>query len=372
MVQQTIELINADALIGLKPIKSDSIDTITTSPPYYGLRDYQVDGQIGAESTLEEYLDRLLSVTQELQRVLKPTGVMFWNHGDSYNSNKCLTMQNERLMIRLIDDQDWILRNFNIWYKPNGMPSSATDRFTNKYEPVYMLTKEQKYYFDLDAVRIPAKYQEVWSRKGSGKGTPYESTGNNPRSRWGLTKHEIATQRTSGSYSDPLHTKPVHPSGMKNPGDVWTIPTQPHKDAHFAIYPDALIEPVIKAACPAKICPECGWVRERIVKEIRGDVVKSIVVSKDNCNPKSGGSTYRPLIDKYTIGWTSCDCDAGWIPGTVLDPFAGTGTTMKVAKKLGRNTIGIELSEEYCKIIKRNLLFHQHTLGNIENIFTKL
>lgn len=398
---QNITLINADVIDGLKSIDKDSVDTVITSPPYWSLRDYQADGQIGMESTIEEYHNRLLAVTAELKRVMKPSGVLFWNHGDSYGGSggsggdytegglregqpkvkgsagtpKCLTMQNERLIMQMIDSQGWILRNRIIWHKPNGMPSSARDRFTNKYEPVYMLTKESKYHFDIDAVRVPAKYQEVWSRKGSAPGTPYETTGNNPRARWGLTKHEIATGRTSGSYSDPLHTKSVHPSGMKNPGDVWKIPTQPHKDAHFAIFPDKLVIPMIKAGCPAKVCPECGFIRERITERYKaiydgpshqfGD--KSHGGMKTNVNDKQ-----TPYYAAKTTGYTSCDCDAGWNPGIVLDPFAGSGTTLKVAKELGRSATGIELSEEYCDIIKRNLLFHQHTFGNIVNEFVKL
>ena len=337
-------------IAGLKSIDKNSVDTVITSPPYWSLRDYLTDGQIGMESTLEEYHERLLEVTAHLKRVMKPTGVMFWNHGDSYGGSggsggdydkdgmragqpkvgpaggtpKCLTMQNSRLIIKMIDQQGWILRNMNIWHKPNGMPSSARDRFTNKYEPVYMLTKEPKYHFDLDAIRVPAKYQEVWSRKGSAPGTPYETTGNNPRARWGSTRDEVKSDTDDKSFS------------MKNPGDVvemtqvdwinycydlWDtfaekqgdvlkIPTQPHKDAHFAIFPDKLVEPLIKAGCP----------KDRVV----------------------------------------------------LDPFAGSGTTMKNAKLLGRSTIGIEISEEYCDIIKRNLLFHQYTFGNIVNKFVEL
>ena len=400
---QNIHLINSDVITGLKSIDNNSIDTIITSPPYWGLRNYQVDGQIGIEPTLKEFHERLLDVTAQLKRVMKPTGVLFWNMGDSYGGSggsggdyndgglregqpkvgksggmaKCLIMQNERLIIKMIDDQGWILRNRIIWNKPNGMPSSASDRFTNKYEPVYMLVKNKKYHFDLDAVRVPAKYQEVWSRKGSEKGTPYETTGNNPRSRWGLTKHEIATQRTSGSYSDPLHTKPIHPSGMKNPGDVWTIPTQPHKDAHFAIFPDALVEPMIKAGCSLNVCPKCGVVRERVTireninpRKINGVPNSNEVYSSNNGIPKTGSRCEDTL--HHTVGWTTCRCDAGWEPGTVLDPFAGSGTTMKVAKSLGYNVIGIELNPEYCKIIKKNLLFYQNTLGNIVNEFTVL
>jgi len=388
---QNIHLINADVITGLKSIDNDSIDTIITSPPYWNLRDYQVDGQIGMEPTLVEFHERLLAVTAQLKRVMKPTGVLFWNMGDSYGGSggsggdyndgglregqpkvghsggvpKCLTMQNERLIMRMIDDQDWILRNRIIWYKPNGMPSSAQDRFTGKYEPVYMLTKRSKYHFDLDSVKIPAKFQEVWSRKGSAPGTPYESTGNNPRSRWGSTKEEMK----SGVNPDGF--------GMKNPGDVWTISTQPHKDAHFAIFPDDLVEPMIKAGCPLKVCPKCGFIQERITKreninprKINGVVNNNEVYSRDDGIPKTGSRCGDTLY--HTTGYTSCDCNADYEPGIVLDPFAGSGTTMRVAKALGRSTIGIELNPEYCKIIKKNLLFHQNTLGNIVNKFTVL
>ena len=375
-MKQTIQLINADIIDGLKSIKKNSIDTIITSPPYWGLRNYQVDGQIGMEPTLGEYHDRLLEVTTECKRVLKSTGVIFWNHGDSYGGSggsggdynrgglrdgqpkvgrsvgttpKCITMQNERLIIRMIDEQGWILRNRIIWHKPNGMPSSAHDRFTGKYEPVYMLVKNQKYHFDLDAVRVPATYQEPWSRKDS---SPPETQGNNPRAQWGLTNE----------------------SRMKNPDDVWKIPTQPHKDAHFAIFPGTLVEPMIKAACPTKVCSECGFIQERIIDKtiLKPRIIDGIPDSNTTYSdgvPETG-SRFGDSI--HTTGWTSCDCDVGWDPGIVLDPFAGSGTTMKVAKKLGRNAIGIELNPDYCKIIKKNLLFYQHTLGNIENIFTEL
>ena len=367
-----------------------SVDTVITSPPYWGLRDYGVDGQIGLEPTLEEYHGRMLEVTAECMRVLKPTGVMFWNHGDSYGGSasqgfggkggtyadmsphgrkrpkmvdKCLTMQNERLTIRMIDEQGWILRNRIIWNKPNGMPSSVADRFSNKYEPVYMLVKSKKYWFDLDAVRVPAKYAEVWSRKGAGKDTPYAQ--NNPRSRWGLTKHEIATQRTSGSYSDPLHHKPLHPLG-KNPGDVWTIPTQPYSEAHFATFPTALIEPMLRAACPAEICPVCGLARERIVDR---EFVPQQDVSEDkgvrganDQKPMDASNQWqgspRGTTAHHTAGWTSCDCDAGWVAGTVLDPFCGSGTVLEVCRLLNRNAIGFELNPEYEPLIRERSMAH--------------
>jgi DNA modification methylase len=367
IMTQNIHLINADVITGLRSIKKNSIDLIVTSPPYYGLRDYQVDGQIGMEPTLEEYLERLLEVTAQLKRVMKPTGVLFWNHGDSYGGSggsggdynkgglregqpkvsdiggtpKCLNMQNERLVMRMIDNQGWILRNRIIWHKPNGMPSSVQDRFSNSYEPVYMFTKSIKYHFDLDAVKIP----------------------NTPSKRF-----NINNRMHNGEYMF-----------RKNPGDVWKIHTQPHKDAHFAIFPDKLVEPLVKVGCPLKVCPECGFIRERITEKFNFGIAESDTAFPDG-NARSLSQkkqAYRNMGFECvpapkTTGWTSCDCVSGWNPGTVLDPFAGSGTTMKIAKELGRNVIGIELNSDYCKIIKRNLMFHQYTLGNIVNKFTVL
>ena len=187
-------IICGDALEELKKFPDNSIDTIITSPPYWGLRDYGIEGQLGLEPTLDLYLEHLLETTAELKRVLKPTGVMFWNHGDCYGGSfqnygnrtggqrrkntrsfnregnpkerisptayytaKCLALQNYRLILKMIDNQGWILRNTIIWHKPNHMPSSVKDRFANSYEPIFMLVKNKKYWFDLDAVRLPHK-----------------------------------------------------------------------------------------------------------------------------------------------------------------------------------------------------------------------
>ena len=172
------KIIQGDALTVLKTMPAESVDCIVTSPPYYGLRDYGVQGQIGLEKTLNEYLERMLAITAELKRVLKKTGTMWWNHGDSYGTisggtqqlangelstqygdikydakkfavsqnrdkgvpEKCLTMQAHRLTIRMIDEQKWVLRNTIIWHKPNCMPSSVKDRFTVDYEPIFFFT----------------------------------------------------------------------------------------------------------------------------------------------------------------------------------------------------------------------------------------
>ena len=181
-------------------------------------------GQLGLEPTLDMYIEHLLEITAELKRILKPTGVLWWNHGDCYGGSgkgrgngdwikksknlyydglhpppikgitpKCMVLQNYRLILRMVDEQGWILRNIIIWYKPNHMPSSVKDRFTNAYEPVFMLTKSKKYWFDLDAVRLPHKTE------------PQDD-----------------------------YCKAVGKSLGKNPGDLWEIPTQPFPEAHFA------------------------------------------------------------------------------------------------------------------------------------------
>ena len=210
-------------------LDNSSIDCIMTSPPYYGLRDYGHDNQIGLEKTPEEYLNKLVGLFSDIQTKLKDSGNCFVNIGDTYSGSgkgagsagskeswtfdrrpainenlpaKCLCMIPERFAWQMIET-GWILRNKIIWYKPNHMPESVTDRLTKSYEVVYHFVKSQKYYYDLDAIRDPYKIQE--------------------------------------SDNNPLG---------KNPGDVWQINTHPYPEAHFAVYPIELIRKPILAGCP--------------------------------------------------------------------------------------------------------------------------
>ena len=226
------QIIQGDTLKVLKKMPSDLVDTIITSPPYWGLRDYGVEGQIGLEPTLDEFIEKLLKITAELKRVLKPTGVMYWNHGDCYGGNnsrssqggragfgtkregvfkraaaKCLAFQNYRLITKMIDEQDWILRNTIIWHKPNHMPSSVKDRFANSYEPVFMLVKKKKYWFDLDAVRVPWTDQRKADIERA------------------LNKHKGYQGKRSEFTAQGIKGQPVgNPIAGKNPGDIWNIP----------------------------------------------------------------------------------------------------------------------------------------------------
>jgi len=342
-------IICGDALEMLEQMPSDYVDCILTSPPYWGLRDFQLGKeQLGLEPTLELYLDHLFAVTQELRRVLKPTGVLWWNHGDCYG-DKCLVLQNYRLILRMVDEGGWILRNAVVWHKPNAMPSSVKDRFSNAYEPVFMLTKSKKYWFDLDAVREQGK-------------------------EWGARKPRKSRDKTDmdlgQKWNEQREYSGTNPAG-KNPGDVWRISTCPFSDTHFATFPPALAEWCIKAACPLQICPQCGEARRRIV-EPTSTYAKELGESWHNhkadmeVGQRKGTTIGKRFTAQYvTTGWTSCSCNVGWEAGIVLDPFMGSGTVGMVAKQLGRNYIGIELNPSYVEMAEQRIakVHRQEELG---------
>jgi len=429
------QVIQGDCLQVMRDMESESIDMAITSPPYWGLRDYDLGkNQLGLEPTPEMYIEHMTEIFHELKRVLKKKGTFWLNMGDTYSATrwsdtpsttgisgkqsdvvlqketnlpkKCLCMIPERLAWSLIQD-GWILRNKGIWHKPNPMPSSVKDRFNNTWEYLFMFSKSQRYYFDLDAVKEP--HATVDKFRGNG----------NPEYR-----------------ADHFN----HNELGKNPGDLFEINTQPFPEAHFAVFPPKLIEKPIKACCPKEVCKKCGKARERIIereeyvqpeKDITGKYKTSPVNSpgarkhylseqrkynpnqqvianfiKQNitntnkldkifgkhtwrhwirtdesgaCLPspeqynqlkkilslsgihdKEMLTTVKVLIDdkgmgKNATGWTKCDCNAGFEPGIVLDPFIGSGTTGFMAKKLGKNFIGIELNPEYAEMAKKRI-----------------
>jgi len=320
-------------------------------------------------------------------------------------------MMPSRVAIALQDD-GWILRSDIIWHKPNHMPSSVKDRLTCAYEHVFLFAKARRYYFDLDAIRqqsastiqripqpnvmnqpggdkqrelrgegggnasrsadmvksLARNYEESGSKyleqehphsiriKGGHTGDYTHPRGKNPGDIWEvkeekLTKHDIAVGRIGNfSYTDPLHVKEYHPRG-KNPGDLWRIPTTPFPGAHFATFPPKLIEPIIKAGCPRWICSRCGKPRTRIIK------TEKVEEEDDSTRKKRPRiNAMRAVPEKgwqslhHTIGWSDCGCGADWVGGVVLDPFAGSGTALRVARKLGRRFIGIEVKPEYAEM----------------------
>ncbi len=378
-----LKIIEGDVLKALKRLPDESVNTIITSPPYYSLRNYNVEGQIGLEPTLEEYLDKLLKVTAELKRVLRKDGVLFWNHGDSYNNQsavvgrkdktkyggktpiyslrggvktmpaKCLTMQNYRLAIRMVDEQGWSLRNRIIWAKRvwvfkendtigNAMPESVKDRFAKSYEPVFFFTKNRKYWFDLDAVRLPHKESTI--ERAKHKFNSYKGD------IQGAVKHTGQRKFAENLLNGKLLGK--------NPGDVWQINTQPSKFMHFAVMPESLVEPLIKVGCPKQICKKCGKPRERIIISERVGASQKRgghVVGGDGVKVGNVYNVPKEVAKKEFVGWTDCGCNAGWREGVVLDPFMGSGTTLVVARRLGCSAIGIELNPDYVKIAKKRL-----------------
>lgn len=344
-----------DALKGLKRMKSESVDMLITSPPYFQLRDYKVEGQIGLEDSVEEYLSKLFDIFSEAQRVLKKEGTCWVNLGDRYGDRRHLGRHKsmlgipEQFMLGMMS-RGWILRNKIIWHKPNPVPSSVKDRLTNSWEYLFLFVKSRYYYFDLDAIRTPHKTQTRRQRPESPRETDRSRKIREFMGQSGMLVASTASLYCSGS------SKWYHAMG-KNPGDCWSIPSQPFKGMHFATFPERLIEPPI-ATTPQSICTQCDKPKKRITETKHTKKV-------DNCSNNSKKAkrsdshihqpTQRRLAYHYTLGWSSCSCKAPFQPALILDPFLGSGTTALVARRLDRDFIGFELNPEYIELARKRL-----------------
>lgn len=302
-------IIQGDCIESMRTLPEASVHCCVTSPPYWGLRDYGHDGQIGLESTPEAYVARMVEVFREVRRVLRDDGTCWVNLGDSYAANAAtlkkigesyrgsetptLNQPHQcRVSVRggewrikakdlvgipwrvafALQADGWWLRQDIIWHKPNPMPESVRDRCTKAHEYVFLLTKSDRYFYDAEAVSETAKHAGKTVKTNGAAGM--ESFGDGMRTRAGFARGII-----------------VGPT--RNRRSVWTITTKPYSGAHFAVMPPDLVEPCIKAGCPED--------------------------------------------------------------GTVLDPFAGSGTTLAVAAELGRNGIGCELNAEYIALAERRI-----------------
>ena len=317
-------VLTGDARRVLPKLLAESVDCCITSPPYAnGLRDYGTAGQLGQERNVTEYVEGLRGVLREVRRVLKPTGSLWLNLGDSYGqsarvgvSRGSLLLAPQRVALALAAD-GWLIRNVLVWSKPNPLPQSAGDRLSPTYEAIIFATKARRYFFDLDAIRIPHRSVSRAKRQGRERGRRYQ--GNNT----GLGRLKAA-----GLVG--------HPRG-KNPGDVWTVPTATDRLGHQATFPEALIERPVLAACPERICEQCdrAWTRPTRIKRI---------------------PTKEGLLQVRAVGeLRRCDCFAPSRPGVVLDPFFGTGTVGVVANRLGRDFLGIELNPTFSRLARRRL-----------------
>lgn len=327
------EIYNMDCRKGLKLLDSNSVDCCVTSPPYWGLRDYGVPGQIGLEESLNDYIDVMIEVFREVKRVLKPSGTLWLNIGDAYvgtSSDKKYFVKNEILQMRKLhnpcgryprikqlkrsnlkpkdlmgipwkvalglQDDGWYLRSDIIWNKTNCMPEAVKDRPTKSHEYIFLLSKERTYYYDYEDIKEPCVNGDPNPPRGSlgvigNLNSGRRNKGNSRTFRGGGAYTNNRSFNNSVKIERESHGNIPNELGLRNKRSVWNVATDNFRAAHFATFPSKLIEPCILAGCP--------------------------------------------------------------INGIVLDPFMGSGTTAAKSSELQRNYIGFELNPEYIKIAKK-------------------
>ncbi len=294
---ESLTLHHGDALDVLRTLPDASVDCCVTSPPYYGLRDYGVDGQYGLEESPGEYVETMRRVFAEVRRVLADDGTLWLNLGDTFVSHggasgrlsatglegthprtrpeaddphtHCKWLRDWGLPIKnllglpwrvafALQDEGWTLRNAVVWHKPNAMPDSVTDRLGCRYEMVFLFAKARRYFFDLDAIREPLAQPDALDGEhpigGNAKRGTAGRMGASARRSGGHASNSAygsvppGSDRPKGAGSEGWRHELAHPKG-RNPGDVWSVPTQPFPEAHFAVMPPALAERCVLAGC---------------------------------------------------------------------------------------------------------------------------
>ena len=332
----TIEIIEGDCRDVLKELADQSVNCIVTSPPYFGLRDYGVENQMGLEPTPTDFVEALVGVLREARRVLCDDGTLWLNLGDSYNASPGQRKTTDKAGPKQVSNRGapgapsrsveglkpkdligipwrvafalqadgWYLRQDIIWHKPNPMPESVTDRCTKAHEYIFLFSKSQSYHFDASAMQEPAVGGLPGNKSHRGA-TAYDAGDEHHRTKKGLAAYADKQRRQRGvpprhaayEISDQSGLDDVGRGGTRNKRSVWTVATKPFKEAHFATFPPDLIEPCVLAGCPEG--------------------------------------------------------------GTVLDPFFGAGTTGLVCQRTKRDCIGIELNPAYYDIAAKRLGFDQ-------------
>ena len=353
------------------PVPDKSIHTVVTSPPYWGLRDYGTDKQIGLEPTPEEYCANMVAVFREIRRVLRDDGTVWLNLGDSYSSGSRTTTTNDSFrgdtlvnttrtpvvegvkpkeligipwrVAFALQASGWYLRSDIIWSKPNPMPESVQDRPTKAHEYIFLLSKSQNYYYDADAIRESLAPTSIGRLQQNIEG-------------------QTGTTRANGGMKSNGNLKAVGDIELgRNKRSVWEISTQPYPDAHFATYPEKLVEPCILAGTSEKgVCAECGkpWVRDTEIvgipeRDTRDNRI-GVIPGRDHASRMNSKAMEK--VEKQFKGWKPvCSCNADTVPATVLDPFVGSGTTLAVAQRLGRKGVGTDINDEYLELAQKRL-----------------
>jgi DNA modification methylase len=335
------QILQGDAKTILQTLPDGQYQTCVTSPPYWGLRDYGVNGQLGLEDTPERYVQNMVDVFREVKRVLRDDGTLWLNLGDSYagsgkgagnypgdypkqNSNKgslgikglpVVTPEGLKpkdlvgipwMVAFALRADGWYLRSDIIWSKPNPMPESVKDRPTKSHEYIFLFSKSDKYYYEREAIMEPLAESSIARISQDLEGQKGSERANGGAKTNGNMKAVFTPRGSKGVIKNPLNTglrdddSDFTPPDKRNKRTVWTVTTKPYKEAHFATFPPDLIEPCILAGCPEG--------------------------------------------------------------GRVLDPFFGSGTTGQVAMKNNRNFTGIELNSKYIDIAKKRL-------SNVQPVF---
>ena len=384
------KIILGDCVAGMQTLPDGCVQTCITSPPYWGLRDYQGGTEeIGQEETVEGYVEKMVEVFREIKRILRDDGTVWLNLGDSYMSargcapppqtfangnadgqpkdfvppnrrdqkglkNKDMIGIPWRVAFALQAD-GWYLRQDIVWHKPNPMPESVEDRCTKAHEYIFLLSKSPHYYYDHVAIKEDAV------------GVPH-SPGNK----------NVTQPKEKGARDPALDPDRVWAlDGKKNKRSVWTVNTKGYKGAHFAVYPEKLIEPCILAGTSEHgCCSKCGTPYERQVKHRRISRTE-LEPSDPRYRPNKYKGEYEEINGKgdagycssETIGWeASCKCeDASIVPCVVFDPFTGSGTTAVVALKNNRKYIGTELNPDYVKIAEERI--KEEIKPNLTDVF---
>jgi DNA modification methylase len=377
-------IIRGDVLDTLRGVGSDTAQTVVTSPPYWGLRDYGVpptiwggdagcrhrwragrggrvcerceawEGCLGLEATPDLYVAHLVEVMREVRRCLRPDGTLWLVLGDSFakgdpGSSSATGLKNKDLVgipwrvAFALQADGWWLRSDNIWQKPNVMPESVRDRPTRAHEYVFLLSPSGRYFYDSFAVREPDQER----RSGNGFVRPARLSYGGAASPRGQVGEWIG-------------------GGGRNRRSVWTIASQCFRGAHFATFPEALVEVCVLAGTSPVVCRSCGAPWSRVVESTRlldGEREISGAWTDERHRGASGRSmlptgygSRRVTVERRSVGWSSrCGHDDPGARGLVLDPFAGAGTTGVVAARHGRDFLGIELSDEYAEMARGRL-----------------